>query len=178
MDPIILAALIGVVGTILGSVTTWLLTRWLDKEPPGPIIGEERRAALEGAWKGSVTQRQGPVRKFELPDWVLVVRKGRIEGKSSIKGVRNIPGDSSHGISPKDQAITIPVNITGELLNDRFLKVEYRGKQQDGVGAIHFGYCLLELSMDAHTLKGSYIGIGPIAGQIIYGQMELHKSPE
>lgn len=67
------------------------------------------------------------------------------------------------------------LKLTGELISDRFLMVRYYGGDQ---GLIECGCGILELSMDAHTLKGCFSGIGPYTGGMIQGTIELMRVSE
>ena len=163
MDPVILAAIIGAVGTIAGSVITWLLTRLLDGRPRLPILGQERRMALEGTWNGKIRQRQGPIREVIISDWAMKARKRRIEGAASLH------------INRDGKTITIFLKITGALIHGRYFRVEYRGAYQGREDFVQFGVGIMELSLDAHTLKGFFVGIGPITEGLIYGTAELKK---
>lgn len=163
MDPVVLAAIIGAVGTIAAAVITWFLTRLLDGRPRSPVIGSERRRALEGTWSGVLHQRQGPIRTIQLSAWTMKTTRRSIRGQTTIQ------------LPHEGKTLSIPMDITGSLLNDRFFKVEYRSQYQGKEGFIQFGYGLLELSMNGHILKGAFVGIGPVSGRIIDGTVEIKK---
>jgi hypothetical protein len=163
MDPVVLAAIIGALGTIAAAVVTWFLTSSLDKQPRFPALGKERRKALEGTWSGLIRQRQGPIRSIEIPNWEMKAGRRHIEGTVTLQ------------VTHETKTITISLKTIGALIHGRYFKVEYRGFYQGDADFLQFGVGILELSMDAHSLKGSFVGIGPIAERIIDGWVELKK---
>lgn len=176
MDPVILAAIIGAVGVCIASVLTWILTRLTSEEERAPLLGEDRRTALEGAWKGIVHQRQGPIRDAEINDWTLKAKKRHVEGTATLHvKLEEKTGKNEPNKPPTTQDILVAVAIRGTLIHGRYFKLEYRGSFQGKEDFLQFGVAILELSLDAHSLKGYFVGIGPIAGRIIDGPAEFHK---
>lgn len=170
MDPLVLAAIITAGGACAATVIAWFLTRWFGESQRPPLLGEERRKGLEGTWNGIIHQRQGPIRETKIDDWVMKAGKRYVEGKATLH-IR-IAGT---GGNPAPQDITIDLAITGTLIHGRYFKLEYRGSYQGREDLLQFGVAILELSMNAHTLKGYFVGIGPIAERIIDGPVELNK---
>lgn len=161
METAILTASIGVVGSIVGSVLTILLQRFLDNRPLSPLLGQERRAALEGTWSAEIHQR-GPIRIVKVPSWSMKTKRRYIEGKATLEAIRD------------GRTITLPLTFTGGLVHGRFFEVKYHGKES----LVQFGHGILELSLDGQVLQGAFVGIGPFAGRIIQGTIELKKPSE
>ena len=109
-----------------------------------------------------------------VEDWILKTEKRFITGTFSLQA-KIEEGKDEKG-EPITRIITIKFETIGALIHSRYFKMEYKGHYQDREEFIQFGVAILELSLDAHTLKGYFVGIGPIAERIIDGPVELKKS--
>lgn len=107
-----------------------------------PLMGVEknaRQAALAGYWDGTVHQ------EGEL--------EHRITLRLKLVG-RTIRGEGHlHGVYQR-RDLTQPVTVRGRCVYDRFLKLEYTLREP--IGAIQFGFILLEFAPDGRTLRGFF----------------------
>ena len=62
--------------------------------------------------------------------------------------------------------------LVGSYVHDRYLSLHYR----NAVGAnLQHGHVVMKLNGNADRLIGTFVGVGPVSGEIITGQIELAK---
>ena len=161
MDPTIVAAIIGGLFSILAVIATFIITRIFDSDfwPTRNV----RQAALDGHWDAILHQEVGPGgTSMDLSCDFAFKSKGRgIQAEAILRGP--LPNET----------ITMDGIATGRFVYERYLKLEYQIKGQPGV--LQFGYLLLELSPNALSLDGHFLGFGAYTQQIIWGAIHIKK---
>lgn len=158
MDPTILAAIIGGLATVGGSIVAVVITRVLDN--PMGFKKNMRQMALAGHWEGTVHQEGWPA------DYHL---------SFSLKPVgRTIRGEGRVVYSDPNREIDELITLFGGFVHDRFLKLEYEMQAQPG--SVQFGFTLLELSPDGQTLSGPFLGFGAnVTRGFVNGIVQVHR---
>jgi hypothetical protein len=163
MDSTILAAIIGGLCTIGASLGTLLLTHMMNKNPL--YERNKRQISLGGHWEGTAHQELGP-------EGVPMDLQMAITLKSTRQAVL---GEGDIRFPFQNQPITEHLSlINGGFIYDRFLKIEYEGKNIPE--QVQFGFLLLELSSNGQTLNGHFLGFGSFSGKIAWGTVQLHRS--
>lgn len=162
MDNTVAVALIGLAGTILGPVVTFLTTR-----PPGywkrqPITRNDRNI-ISGKWEGYTKPEIGKYTSKDLFTSLNADAKSK-----TIKGSFTINYPETTGILSREENF----DFQGGFLYDRFLQLNYVSTDSSKV---QFGSIIFELSQDGdrHVLSGRYVGYGAISKCIIAGSVNL-----
>jgi hypothetical protein len=164
MDEKLLTAFISGAANVTATAALPLAASVLDGHSLGIKRGD-RSAGLVGRWSGVIHQRNG------------VVKVSRVSSCEFTREEQHILGELTIDSQDHGKPVTMFLRTAGYLLNDRFFKSDYvgwlQGREQEEV--VQFGSIILEWSTDASTLKGYFIGVGPITGRLVYGSVELMK---
>lgn len=160
MDTTILAAIIGGIFTVTGSLVTFVFTRVSDSHL---FLAAKNihHHALDGNWKGTFDQ-EGGVQNVPISMPVDITFKST---RRMVRGEGSITGTF------KNQTFNAPVLLLGRFVNERFIKIDYDYRSITG----QFGVALLELSPDGRTLEGHWTGYGPVSRKIVHGNAQLSK---
>lgn len=119
-----------------------------------------RQAAIIGDWGGIVCDKEG--REYQVMLQFKPVGRA-LQGEGQFQ-------DASQGEGFMIQSIT----AKGRLVYDRFLTLEYI--LEEPLGAIQFGFTLLEFMPDGQALCGGFVGYGAlVAGGIVTGTVHLRR---
>ena len=157
MAEIIIAAAAGATGTVVGSVLSEFVHRWLERRH-FTLLGRSRRAALDGRWAGTIEQVG-----FSQPRTLDMIFHTH---------VRSITGSASFVADEDGTQKRVEVKLRGGLVHERFLKLEYRRAEPH---AQQFGVAIFELSPTSRQLAGSYVGFGVASLGIVLGTAILNK---
>lgn len=156
MDPVILAALIGSISTILSPILIIFIKTWID-ERPLQAIPIKRIKAAEGTWKGVAQfNEKENTREVKLECTVKTVRR-KCLGQLRME-------DSTGPISQ--------FRVEGIPLDYRYFKVDYKDEDQR---ILRHGSMILRLSSDANQLNGRFIGYSIIIEDLIFGTITLKR---
>lgn len=119
-----------------------------------------RQAALTGDWSGTARDEERG-REFHLT--LQLQSTGR-----TLRGEGHLRGATQNG--DRTQSVT----VSGRLVYDRFLKLEYT--LGEPLGAIQFGFILLEFAPDGQALRGGFVGYGALVTTgIVTGTVHLQR---
>lgn len=129
-------------------------------QPLMDVKNDARQAALTGRWDGTIHQEEWePDHRMTL-QLKLVGRTIRGEGRL-------------HSVY-QSRDLTQSVSVCGRCVYDRFLKLEYTLREP--VGAIQFGFILLEFAPDGQALSGFFLGYGALATRgMVAGTVQLQR---
>ncbi|MFG6102044.1 hypothetical protein U2F10_07310 [Leptothoe sp. EHU-05/26/07-4] len=156
MDPVILAALIGGISTILSPILVIFAKTWID-ERPFQSIPIRRIRAIQGTWRGVAKfNEEEHGREIKLEGTVKTIRRKclgyfRTENETGVIGHFHLEG--------------IPLDY-------RYFKFDYRDKDQR---IIRHGSMILMLSSDARQLNGRFIGYSVAIEDLIFGTVTLDR---
>jgi hypothetical protein len=157
MTDVVLAAVIGTIGTVTAPVFTLLIKATIDN-PGTLVIHKSRRDALKGTWIGRTDQERGPdgnplsvtiVTSF-TPNRRFISMTGTVEYNNR----------------------TMRMRAKGFLISDNYLRVEYTSVERE---VQNFGVMFLQLSADAKRLRGRMVGYGSASEAIVSGATQLEK---
>ena len=157
MDPTVIAALIGALGTLLAPVVTLLIFE--RRHFLG--IPLERREALTGSWKGLVNQYVGPGPSGEPIIFPILIK--------FTLGKKVVRGQATYTWEEESRDIL----INGGFIDDRYIKFEYKDADPR---IIRYGMGMFELSADGHTLLGKLIGYSAEMHSMVHCDLNLEKS--
>lgn len=149
----IIAALIGALGTVISTIGLYYLKRWHDDNRGGDSA-RDRQAALTGTWTGSFAQTFNN-EVTEVP----------IKAHLGLRG-RKYTGTVEY----TDRAIKL--NVDGWFLDNSIFRLDYR---DNNLSVIRHGCTLLQLSPDARSVEGNYVGYNPEFKAIVTGFIRLEK---
>jgi len=156
MDPAVVAAWIGGGFSIVGPIATFFAMKAYEGRFLEPLQADRKRA-LAGQWRGTIVQTS----LMSDLSVSLEVSGRKITGAAELRFV--LKGQDRH----------LVLRLVGGFLHDKFLKLDYTKKNNDG--SIQFGSLIVELSSDARTLHGEYVGYGSITNAIVSGAISLSK---
>lgn len=122
---------------------------------------QTRQAALTGEWSGTVRDDGRELEYQVTLQFKLVGRTLRGEGHLH---------EASESRGPLTQSVT----MGGRLVYERFLALEYTLREP--LGALQFGFALLEFAPDGQTLEGGFVGYGALVTKgIVTGTVYLQR---
>ena len=154
MNPVIIAAILGIIGTVSAPIITLHYKRHID-EKFIPSIRSERIRAVVGDWRGtySITDEDGTKKRIELDARIWQERKKLVGIGTFIDG-------------------EIKVDLEGWHLDDSFIKFDYRDKR---LHVVRFGSTIVKLNANGDELNGYYLGYRPDEEKIVSGVVKLKK---
>ncbi len=158
MDKGILIAIIGAIATLLTTILSICIKKYLNnKTKQRPITQNEK---IRGKWVGTTRQKfHDRDAEFKI-SFIFKSENNKLKGECVV-----------------DLRETKIINletfvIHGGLSDNRFLKIEYNN---DDPNMTQFGYFLLELSPSGKNLNGCFVGYGPESKEVICGNVALEK---
>jgi hypothetical protein len=159
MENHILSAIIGVVGTIVGAVSAGVVRDRLERRrsifknlPPA------RRDAISAHWVGNVDQEKGPKgESIEFPIEFYLSTNG-----TEVKGTGHFEWEDR----------LTELLILGGYIDDYYLKLEY--KDADPM-ILRYGTIIFEISPDASTIEGWFVGYAAEMKGLIHGEIKMRK---
>lgn len=155
MDSAVLTAVIG--GGF--SILTVVVTKLFDAQP-FDYVSRKRRRAISGRWEGESQQNSGPSGGPETLPLTM---------KMEVFWFRIIRGTGEYRLP--DGTVS-EFKCRGGFLYDRFLRVHY-DSVEDSI--VQFGSVVMELSSDAKSLTGNFVGFGVDSQKIVHGLLKLQK---
>jgi len=157
MDATLLASLIGGTCTIVAPIITLVVKGTLERLRH-VAIPLSRQRSLRGTWTGTVS--------YDSPS-ELTRHSVRTEFSATKRIVR---GRATYRSDGGDASLC----FKGSFISDRFMQGEYTNEAEQ---VINFGTILFELSADARSLKGKFVGYGRVTEDIVTGNINLEKEP-
>ncbi|NEZ57515.1 hypothetical protein DXZ20_17925 [Leptolyngbyaceae cyanobacterium CCMR0081] len=163
MDSTVVAAIIGGVFTVAGSIATVLITRHIENQDK-QIMSTGRRALLNGQWRGTGTSYRegGQLLSVSVVATLVAHRK-------TVIGHFRVQYPERDGRPAQESEF----ESRGGMLHDRFLKLDYISKNER---RIQFGAIMLELAPSGEVLSGKFVGYGVFSKQIVSGNIELKRA--
>ena len=156
MDSTITATIIGIVGTIVAPIGTFLVKRWLDERPMRDI-SRNRLEGVAGTWEGKF-YRPSDDENGE-PSLITFTANLGIKRKRITGGCRYEGSDTR-------------LIVSGWPLDNSSMRIDYRDKNPQ---VIRHGCTIIKLGPRARTLEGHFVGYSPELGRVITGQVLLKK---
>ena len=161
METPIIVALIAGGFAVVAPIVTFVITRSYENRFLQPI-SSRRAGALVGTWEGDAHQEFGADGQ---PFDAKVTFKFTVTGKK-------IQGQGIYRMRDGAQDIITTFIFSGGFLHERFIRFDYNPEAAD---TVQFGSIILELSNDAKSLKGRYLGYGVRTNGLVYGTVDLKK---
>jgi hypothetical protein len=158
---IVNAIIVGACTLIAALITAYVLIRQYNIDHPK--IDKKDLRIIKGQWKGIALMDAAP----NLP---------QIEYKVSARinsTARVIRAEATLVSQYEGDEISDLIDISGILAHDRFLKFEFKGKDQDS--RLQFGFSILELLPTGQKLIGKFVSFSPYLAHIITGTVELRR---
>lgn len=158
METAVLVGITGAICTLVSPVIALVIKEQLDKRPLMKL-SPNRRKALEGTWSATVSQE---LRATNTPE----IWSARIQVNVSRKTV------SGRFTFDHPKRGTTTLLMKGGFYNERFLKMEYYNESPH---IVQFGIFILELSSDALSLRGRFLGFGADSEMLVAGIITADK---
>lgn len=151
-----------IIAALIGSVLSPTFGYLLNNKISAKGISKTRREAINGKWAGAMVQDMGEPRGVMNYPLRLEMKSNR----SVVFGVGRV------SFQDDEKNLFVDFNLKGSFFSDRFVRIDYVAA--DG-GSTHFGHFLMELSADAKTLRGFFVGYGVESECLVNGNIKLRK---
>jgi hypothetical protein len=163
MSPVIIAAIIAGVFSIVSPIATYFVTQaYRDRIFLPPPSG--RAKALVGKWQGTLHEEIGPEgTPFDASFSLELAMSWKV-----------VSGTAGFHATLLGKEYEFKLVLRGGFLYERFLRFDYQNCDES---VLQFGSMTFELSADGQSLDGRFLGYGDVSKRLVYGTIELHKHP-
>ena len=164
MEASTIVGAIGIIATLCAPIVGVITARW-SKNRHLNRISEDRKAALEGDWRGTGIQEGGP---GDEPLQTEISAKCKVFK-------REVVGDFNYEYKLNNKNVLLKMKLTGGFLYERYLRLYYNNQEAT---MINFGSAVFELDDLGTKLSGRFVGYGSIARGLVFGSIELQKQKQ
>lgn len=175
MSAPVIASIVGGVCTILASVLTVYVKRYIDERDTHQLSNARQRQ-VEGRWSGAFLQRpadEEPAASNAASDPASETRTERLgehDAEFDLQYENRTVRGTGWFVSSTGRKDFL---VTGHFHDENHVQLSYSSRR-DGVK--QYGVALLRLSADCTTLTGQFIGYGVNTEEIISGRIQLENA--